>query len=190
MDIEWWKDIPGFEGLYQASTKGRIRSVERWIERADGYRNHIMPRILKPQKNSTNNYLLVGLHDGKKNVKYLVHRLVAITFIPNPNNLPQVNHKDCNPQNNSVDNLEWCTALYNSNYGDIKEKQRASHLNRPDKSKPVEQYTRDGVYIATYPSIVEAYRQTGINHQSIGCCCQRKKSYITAGGFIWKYAKL
>lgn len=184
---EEWRDIPGYENLYQASNLGRIRSVERYIERADGYKNHIMPRVLKQKKNNSNNYLLVNLHKDKKPKRYLVHRLIAITFIPNPHNLPQVNHKDENPQNNKVSNLEWCDCKYNICYGTARRRHSEHVKNRPDISKPVEQYTRDGVYIATYPSSVEAHRQTGVWHQSIW----RVMNGIlkTAGGFIWKYAQ-
>lgn len=184
---EEWRDIPGFEGLYQASTEGRIRSVERWIERADGYRNHIMPRIMKVQKNSNNDYLLVNLHKDKKLNKCLVHRLIALTFIPNPNNLPQVNHKDENPQNAKASNLEWCDCDYNVRYGTARQRHSEHIKNRPDMSKPVEQYSKDGVYITTYPSSVEAERQTGIWHQSIWQVMNGRGK--TAGGFIWRYAQ-
>ena len=103
-----WKDIKGYEGLYQVSNTGKARSMN--------YRNTGNVRRLKPSVNK-DGYLQVGLYKEGKYYRYLVHRLVALTFIPNPNNLPQVNHKDENKANNTVWNLEWCDAKYNSNYG-------------------------------------------------------------------------
>lgn len=95
--MEIWKDIPDFEGLYQVSTWGRIK----------GQRG-----ILKPYKNAKG-YLKVGLFTDGKCHKKRINRLVAMTFIPNPNNYPQLNHKDGNKENNSVTNLEWCNNKYN-----------------------------------------------------------------------------
>jgi len=111
-----WKDIEGYEGLYQVSCNGEIKSLSREIIYNNGKVIHLKERILKPLK--INNYLAVDLHDSNKNHKrFYIHRLVASAFIDNPDNLPEVNHKDENPFNNSVDNLEWCTHTYNLNYG-------------------------------------------------------------------------
>ena len=109
--MEIWKDIPGFEGLYQASNEGRIRSLTRQVY------NYIKPgRILKSNiKNS--GYLYLSISNGNNKFKHAnVHRLVALAFIPNPDSKPQVNHKDGNRLNNNVDNLEWCTAKENINH--------------------------------------------------------------------------
>lgn len=128
---EEWKDIPGYEGLYQASTLGRIKSLGRvtWEQRYDGThrRWHSFPEKILIPKVDTNNYLSVGLYSiDKSRKKYRVHRLVAITFLSNENNLPHINHKDENPHNNNVNNLEWCNAKYNLNYGNRMEKYRKS----------------------------------------------------------------
>lgn len=113
MQEEVWKDIKNYEGLYQISTYGRVKSFPR----KGALRKE---KVLKPYKDGKNYYFVVGLHkDGKKQYK-LIHRLVADAFIPNPNNLPIVNHKDENKENNNVDNLEWCTYKYNSNYGNAR----------------------------------------------------------------------
>lgn len=96
---EIWKDIPGFETYYEASETGKIRNKRNG-------------RILRPFK-STNGRLMVGLSVKGDLKRYLIHRLIALTFIPNPNNLPVINHKDGNPLNNNVINLEWCTQKYN-----------------------------------------------------------------------------
>lgn len=106
---EVWKDIKGYEGKYQASNLWRIRSLN--------YARRKQIRVLKPGIEKTRGYLSVTLLNKGKQKTKPVHRLVALTFIPNPNNLPQVNHKDENKLNNCVDNLEWCNAKYNCNYG-------------------------------------------------------------------------
>jgi hypothetical protein len=113
---EIWKAIPGYEGYYEVSNTGKVRSVTRTIISRDGKSRTFLGEIKNPTPNK-HGYQQVGLHkDGKRKV-FLVHRLVAITFLPNPDNLPVVNHKDENPSNNNVNNLEWCTSKYNSNYG-------------------------------------------------------------------------
>lgn len=118
--IEVWKPIPGFNGLYEASTFGRIRSVggirtyEAWGKTI--CRSHA-GRVLKPQLDGKKNYLHVCITDGKKSKSHQVHRLVAQTFIENPFNLPEINHIDEDKTNNAVWNLEWCDHKYNNTYG-------------------------------------------------------------------------
>lgn len=108
-ELEEWKDIPDYEGKYQVSNMGRVKSLN--------YARRKQVKVLRPGIEKTRGYLSVTLlKDGKQKTKP-VHRLVAIAFIPNPNDLPQVNHKDENKLNNCVDNLEWCNAKYNCNYG-------------------------------------------------------------------------
>lgn len=110
---EIWRDIKGFEGLYQISTLGRVK---RLLHKRRGNTKHVLEEmILKPYYH--NEYLRINLHKNGKNTHHKIHRLVAEAFIPNPKNLPQVNHKDEDKFNNCVDNLEWCTNWYNSNYG-------------------------------------------------------------------------
>lgn len=157
--MEIWKDIEGYEDLYEVSDEGNVR-------------NKNTGRILKPNK-THKGYLYVNLcKDGISKHK-LIHRLVAQAFIPNPLNLLEVNHIDENKTNNNVENLEFCSRQYNVNYSIHK------------RSKPINQYTLDGHYVATYKSTNEASRQTGINQGNIvQCCLGNLKS---AGGFIWKY---
>ena len=110
---EIWKDIKGYEHLYQVSNLGRVKSLPKYSN-SKGYLELRKEKVLKPYKTGRKrNYLTVRFLDGKA---YKVHRLVAEAFIPNPDNLPQVNHKDENPSNNNVDNLEWCTNAYNVKY--------------------------------------------------------------------------
>ena len=112
MNEEIWKPIEGYEGLYEVSNTGRVRSIDRYDSR-----NHFRRgRILKLSYDTVG-YLIVGLHSNGKKKTYLVHRLVAPAFIPNPDNLPQVNHRDEDKTNNRVENLEWCDSKYNLSYG-------------------------------------------------------------------------
>lgn len=167
---ECWKDIKGYEGVYQISNFGRLRKYYSYIKQE---------RILKPMICS-NKYLVACLYKNATQKKLLIHRLVAEAFIPNPNNLPCVNHKDETRTNNRVDNLEWCSQKYNLNYGTIKEK----HRNR--QCKAVNQYTKDGIFIKSWRSESDVQRELSILRECIGRCCKGRQT--TAGGFIWKYA--
>ena len=172
--IKQIKDYPD----YWVSTLGNIYSMKNGKEKE-----------LKQGKGSRG-YLQVSLSSKT----YSVHRLVAQAFIPNPDNLPQVNHKDESKENNCVSNLEWCTAEYNCNYANrnnkISETQKRSGIQRNNKytSKEVYQYTLDGKFVNTYPSIREAVRQTGLDHSAISKVCRGKIKYT--GGFIWSYTPL
>ena len=108
--MEEWRDIEGYEGLYQISNLGRVKSFPNCKRKTI--------RILKPGNNRTGRgYLFIFLHKNKQKKRFYVHRLVAEAFLENPNNYPCINHKDENKENNNVNNLEWCTYLYNSTYG-------------------------------------------------------------------------
>ncbi len=111
--IEVWKSINGYDGLYEVSNYGRVRSLDHY----DCLGRLQRGRVLKPQRDGKGLYLHIGLWKDGKSKPRNIHRLVAEAFIPNPNNLPEVNHKDENKLNNSVSNLEWCDHKYNNNYG-------------------------------------------------------------------------
>ena len=113
--MEEWKSIPGYEGLYEVSSYGRVKSLEISYIRKNGIMYHKPEIILSPKTNGIG-YFIVCLYKNKTHKYCLIHRLVALTFLPNPDNLPCVNHKDEDKSNNRVDNLEWCTEKYNSNY--------------------------------------------------------------------------
>ena len=120
---EIWKDILGYEGLYQVSSFGRVRSLDRY----DSNNHFLKGRILRLCADAKG-YLIVGLWSNNKKKMYKVHRMVAESFIPNPDNLPIINHKDENPSNDNVDNLEWCDYKYNNNYGTARERARNTKL--------------------------------------------------------------
>lgn len=139
---EIWKDISGFEGLYQVSNLGRVKSLPKYFY-SRGYPQLRKERILNPRcTGKYRNYLAVKFIDGHQ---YKVHRLVAQAFIPNPNNLPLINHKDENPLNNRVENLEWCTNAYNVKYSakplseehkdKIRQAHKGKHLSEEHKQK-------------------------------------------------------
>ena len=159
---EIWKDKKDYEGHYQVSNWGRVKSIKFGKE-----------RILKPQKN-TSGYLCVTLCKNNNQCQFEVHRLVAEVFLPNPNNYKEVNHKNEIKTDNRVENLEWCDRKYNQNYGTRTEK----------CSKKVYQYTLDGKFVKEWKSTAECGRN-GYNYGNVAACCRGKlKKYKN---FIWKY---
>lgn len=174
---EIWKDIPGWEGLYQVSNTGKVKSLN--------YHNTSEENYIKPEK-IRRGYLRVGLSKNNKKIRYLVHRLVAEAFIPNPNNYPQVNHKDENPVNNSVDNLEWCDAKYNANYGKRAKRISQTMIDTLPSRKPVIMYDINDKPIRTFQSVSEASRFIGAPVGNISACCNSKRH--TCLGYKWKFA--
>lgn len=184
LGVEIWKDIRGYEGLYQVSNGGRVRSLPR-----KGVRTS---RILIPGKHKKG-YLYVGLTCNGVRKMHKVHRLVAEAFIPNPHNYPQVNHLDEVKTSNNAANLEWCTNEYNCAYGTGRVRAQKSN-----SKTPIEQYTLEGVFVKRWVSSREIERELGISHSRVSKCCSGKPSkdsygnyyrYRSAGGFIWRYAE-
>lgn len=166
---EIWKDIEGYEG-YEVSNLGRVKSLD--------YRRTGAERVLKPAY-SGNGYLFVNLYKDGKEKKHYIHRLVAAAFIPNPHNLPEINHINEQKEDNRVENLEWCTQEYNRNYGTRNERVAKAF------SKPVLQLTLDGELMREWPSTHEAHRQGGYNQGTISACCRGIRN--THKGYVWKY---
>lgn len=182
-NIEIWKDIPGYEGYYQVSTFGRVKSVNRTTE------NHRKtPKDTKwyrffPEKQITpelthTGYLRIKLTKLGKRNKFYVHRLVAAAFIENPMNLPYVNHIDENKINNNVTNLEWCDHDYNMHYGTLQKRKAESH------KKKIVQYSKLGEYIKTWDSATDAAKALGFVQQRICYACMYDKVYKN---YIWRY---
>lgn len=167
---EIWKDIKNFEGLYQISNYGRVKSLPK--KRNSKFNNKEI--ILKQFKN-TNGYFQIDLWKNNKGKHILVHKLVAQTFLKNPNHYPFVNHKDENKLNNCVNNLEWCNAKYNCNYGT-----RNLRLSKPVFCIELNK---------KYKSIKKASEELSIQQAHISGCCKMKKHYKTAGGYHWQYVK-
>lgn len=179
---EEWRDIEGYEGLYQVSDQGRVKSLERKVRHGRGIELTIKERILKPNV-TYKNYLQVGLCTGGKQKMHKVHRLVCQAFHENPDNKPQVNHINEDKADNRASNLEWCTMRENLNHGtrNIRAGKAISKAN----SKPLGQYTRDGDLVKIWPSTIEVQRQTGFSRGNISLAANGK--YKQAYGFIWKY---
>ena len=176
--IEIWKDYKDYEGLYQASNLGRLRSLDTYRKGRNGSIRFCKGRILKPCTDK-DGYLQVVLCKNNKQKTYKVHRLVAETFIPNTDNLPCINHRDECKTNNNVENLEWCDCKYNSNYGTRNKKVALK------KKKPVLQYTIDGKFVREWPSAMDAERNGSFSSANICMCCKGKIKKHK--GFIWKY---
>lgn len=171
---EIWKDIEGYEGYYQVSNFGRVKSLERVCRHPLGGTRKVNEKIMKFDVNKKWGYLRVQLSKHGIDNKYLVHRLVAQAFIDNPNNYEVVNHKDQNPSNNHSQNLEWCTIQYNNTYGDKIKKM----------CKQVVQLDKQGKIIKKFPSITQASIETNIAQCNITSCLSGNQK--TAGGYYWK----
>ena len=150
--IEEWRPIEGYEGLYEISSYGRVRSLDKYVKsKSESYRLH-KGKVLSPEKN-TRGYLSVVLSYNGKHKTITVHRLVAQAFLPNPDNLPEINHKDEDKTNNNVTNLEWCDHKYNVNYGtrNIRAKETAikngywTGLSRKESMKKYYQENKDKI---------------------------------------------
>ena len=182
---EEWKDAVGFEDALQISNIGRVKRKAFNHTIFNGVNSFRKAHIVKPRLREDGYYHITFHYKGKVH-SMLVHRLVAMAFIPNPHNLPQVNHKDENPSNNCVDNLEWCDQKYNSNYGTNGQRISAK-LTNGLRSKVVEQYDRKGNFIKEFPSVAEVSRLLGFPTSSIARCCNGSKKYSIVGGYQWKY---
>ena len=175
---EVWRDVVGYEGLYQMSDQGRVKSLERKVRHWRGGERIQKERILKPITDHYG-YQVVNLYTGGKQKMLSVHRLVCQAFHENPDNKPQVNHIDENKTNNCANNLEWCTYEENNNHGTRNERSAKA------LSKPIGQYTLDGELVKTWSSVSEAQRQTGFSRGNISQAANGK--YKNSHGFIWKY---
>ena len=187
MKIEIWKDIIGYEGLYQVSNYGNVKSLN--------YNKTGKEKILKPQI-TKDGYCRVLFSHNNKHKQHSVHRLVCTAFIPNPNNYPCVNHKSEDKTDNRVENLEWCTIAFNNSYGTRLEKvsnvmkgrkHTQEHIEKCAKAlqKPIVQIDKNGLIIGMYDSIIQIERELGINNSSITKCCKGKQKF--AGGYRWMY---
>lgn len=167
---EIWKDIVDYEGIYQVSNLGRVRSVDRITSHNHKHKGKLM--VLELDRTG---YQRIGLRKNNHVVKHLVHRLVAQTFIPNPDNKEQVNHVNEIKHDNRVLNLNWMTSLENRNYGTARQR------SADKRSKPI----TNGVQV--FKSIMEAERVTGVHNSNIVKCLKGERK--TTGGYSWQYVK-
>ncbi len=199
--VERWKDIPGYEEYYQVSTYGRILAKFRLVKYTDKEGcerwKRVEAHLLNDKKRGKGGYIHVGLRgeDYSTRKSYAVHRLVAMAFIPNPNNLPIINHKDENPSNNHVDNLEWCTTEYNLNYGTAQIRKVETILAKTREKAQKEKglisvFIDGGKHVGDFPLIKAAMRTLGIKVKSTAkierCLAGELDS---AYGYEWYYER-
>ena len=177
--MEVWKDIPGYEGIYQVSNLGKVKSIDREVKCKNSVRFYKGKAL--SQCKDDKGYYRVLLAVAGKHKSCQVHRLVAEAFIPNPENLPEVNHKDENPSNNCVENLEWCSKVYNLAYGTGRNRSIQSHR------KKILQFDMNNRLVAEYEGVNIAAKAIGKPNDAtaITKCCKGKKQ--TAYGYIWRY---
>ncbi len=210
--VERWRDIPGYEDYYQISTYGRVLAKFRYVQYTDqdGCERwkRVESHLLNDKKRGKGGYVSVLLRgsDYFSTKRYFVHRLVAMAFLPNPDNLPIINHKDENPSNNHVDNLEWCTYQYNTTYGTAQERRKKT-LSETAKAKAIAKeeartahilkrkglivvFKIDGPHVGDFKTMVEAKIALGIkiksNHLIEQCLAEERES---AYGYEWFYEK-
>lgn len=191
---EIWKDIEDYEGLYQVSNLGRVKSLERYQQNHSKFQK--IEEKMKSIHTKSNGYQFVQLYKDNRMKNIYVHKLVAQAFIPNIDNKPEVNHIDGNKLNNSVKNLEWVTSNENNKHKWSTGLQRFSEKqskitkenNQKYKSRPIKQLDLQGNYIRTWGNAHEASRQLGIDRSCISQCCNNGRNK-TAGGYKWSFAE-
>ena len=198
MEEEIWKPIDGFEGVYEISNLGRVKSLERTITYINRWGTETSRKyqscILRPSEN-IDGYLYVALKANGNQTNKTIHRLIAQAFIPNPEGKPTVNHINHDRKDNRIENLEWAT--YDEQYDDLWKKN--AEVSHQKYSKLVYKYTLDNSFVALYPNARHAAKDCNLSKSSIRNCCEggyfsttRNKFYRcdSYGGFKWSYSPL
>ncbi len=180
-----WREVDGFEGYYEVSDTGEVRSVDRYVKNTRGrhagierfLHGAIMRQTLNTCNNGSGGYYVVNLHKNGMSSVIPVHSIIAKAFIPNPDNMPTVNHIDGNKQNNEISNLEWVSYSDNNTH--------ALRLGlRSPRGCRVSQYSKDGVFLREYKSVSEAARISGVSRGMISHCINGRLKH--ASSFVWK----
>ncbi len=197
---EIWQNIKGYEGLYQVSNMGRIKRLPKTEYVYNYLSNTKVKRVKKEKilayKRNSNNYIIVTLSNNGVSKAYTIHRLVAQTFIPNPNNYPQINHINGKKYDNRVENLEWCTASENIKHASRvglrkttkKQKTQAKrNLKKANEAKKrkIYQLTKDNKIIKVWDSMSDIFRELHFYWGNIGSVCRKEKEL--AYGYKWEY---
>ena len=179
---EIWKDVIGYENLYQISDIGRIRTYARFFRLHHGALCTIKPRMLRPSIRC--GYSIQVLTDiNSKRKTFSIHRLVAKAFIPNPENQPEVNHKNGIRSDNRVENLEWATGSENIAHSYKILKRKGSNTTGSKRKIPIAQLNYIGIVINEFKSIMDAENKTGIDRFHISACAKGQRQ--NAGGYLW-----
>lgn len=200
-EIEIWKPIKGYEGLYEVSNKQRVRSVDRVLNHPTG--KCLVKSKIKTLQISNKGYYCLSLYKNGKGKVHLLHRLIAIAFIPNLSNLHEIDHINGDKKDNRIENLRWCTRKINMNNPitksrmsvyykneSFKERRMQARIlnNRRTAPKKVYQYTIDGAFSKEYKTTIDAEKETGVKKELITASC-RENGKKSAGGFLWSYKK-
>jgi hypothetical protein len=186
MENEIWKDIKDFEGLYQVSNKGRVKSLKRLYLSANGGQRHIEEHIVKTQYSK--GYLRIHICKNGKYYSKSVHRLVAEAFISNPENKPCVDHINGKRDDNRIENLKWCTIKENNNNPIYKENNRNARVGGKNcNSKWVAKLDDNNVLLCVYDSISNALKDNNVRNGHISECCNGKYGHKTFKGYKWQY---
>ena len=177
---EEWRPVVGYEGRYEVSNLGRVRSVDRQVKVRNQYGftgSRVYPGKVLTPVHGRGDYLMLHLSKDNKATNFSVHRLVAFAFVPNPDNKPHIDHIDGDRHNNLPENLRWCTCKENIN----------NPITLPSRCKRVLQISKeDGHIIKVWPSTISIKRELGIN--CVYKCCKGYKHNKSLGGYYWKYA--
>ena len=179
MESEIWRPVKGYEGFYEVSNCGKVRSVSHEVK--SRYKTRITTGKLLKQIEDKDGYYKVSLSKNNIRRSKFVHRLVAEAFLENPNMFPVINHKDENKKNNKVENLEFCTVAYNTAYNN-------SLLKRAKKrSKPIKAVK--GNEVLFFDSIAEAGKILGVKHGNISGCLHKRYGRKTLKGYSFEFCK-
>ncbi len=188
---EVWIDIKEYEGYYQISNLGRVRSLDRLVKHSDGHERKQFGKILKPIFD-VGGYQYIALHKNANGKMFKVHRLVALAFIPNINNKLEINHLDEDKKNNKAENLEWCTRLENEHWGTKRE--RCMHNTdyksiAVKNSKAVIQLDLDNNIVFVWDSLAQIHKTLGYSQGNISMCCNGKYNKPLYG-YNWRYKEV